>query len=517
MDSKNALIIGRHPLAEDVKKQYSRKGFRVHLQDENNEYNAAVIPDEIFIATMADGTDSFALDNRSIKLIRDICDGINEGSRIPVHILLHSHDTFTLFQQRDIDKDLRDKVEIFPFTIESIWSQRLAGCTPADWLHFPALDREPITADSLKTIHLVISGMNSMAIALAVNTALTCHVPNYTRNHALRTRITLVDKDMDARKNDLIHRYQALFDNSWYRFIDLSKTSGSGVTFLHRPDYCGTREDFVDVEWEFVTGSLSDGRLYEKLKKWSSSERQLLTLALCDENESVNIRDLIQLPKELEDNNITIFTRLNDSSSAIVLNGRKNIRAFGMPDCGYDISLPLIRIAKMVNHVYDCCYEYNYGSGSSESELFSPVSIDREKMDRSWAKLSNAKKWSNIYNAMTLGIKMRSLGHPHEDWGRFFALSSQEISLIAEVEHNRWSIEEMLLGFRPANRQEELEIEADIRKKKAYKERFIHYDLRAYKDLRPDESGRNVNTYDLCLSSAIPLIAGAFMEEENNG
>ena len=122
-----------------------------------------------------------------------------------------------------------------------------------------------------------------MAIALAVNTALTCHFPNYTRNHALRTRITLVDKDMDARKNDLIHRYQALFDNSWYRFIDLSKTSGSGVTFLHRPDYCGTREDFVDVEWEFVTGSLSDGRLYEKLKKWSSSERQLLTLALCDE------------------------------------------------------------------------------------------------------------------------------------------------------------------------------------------------------------------------------------------
>ena len=64
-----------------------------------------------------------------------------------------------------------------------------------------------------------------------------------------------------------------------------------------------------------------------------------------------------------------------------------------------------------------------------------------------------------------------------------------------------------MLGWRPCTDQEQREVESDIRMKEILKKRKIHYDLRAYKDLRPDSTGRPVQIYDRCLSACIPLIA----------
>ena len=50
--------------------------------------------------------------------------------------------------------------------------------------------------------------------------------------------------------------------------------------------------------------------------------------------------------------------------------------------------------------------------------------------------------------------------------------------------------------------------------KDAFKARKIHYDLRAYNDLRPDKTGRSAKVYDLCLSAALPLIAKTFVDEK---
>ena len=44
-----------------------------------------------------------------------------------------------------------------------------------------------------------------------------------------------------------------------------------------------------------------------------------------------------------------------------------------------------------------------------------------------------------------------------------------------------------------------------------YKEKFFHYDLRAYNDLRPDDTGKNVSVYDICLSISTTLLANYFL------
>lgn len=515
MNQKEALIIGSHPMTEDVKSQYLQTGFCIKTISEYNGQDAGFNPDEIFVATCLDGKTPFLKDTENISLIKGICAELKRDEPLRIHLHLHSPDTLVLFQQRDIDGDLKGKAEIFPFTAESIWAENIFCQIPSCRMNYPPVDRKHITKDTDMTAHIVIIGMNRMAEAMAVHAALTCHYPNYTRNHSLRTRITMISPDMESERQEFINRHSVLFDNSWYRFIDLNKKDGSAVTYLHKPQYEGIREDFTDIEWEFVSGNFSDTKVTEKLKLWAVSDSQILTLILCDENEGKNINSLLQLPKELEDNMVTVLVRMNSKEASFILNGRKNVKAFGMDDCGYDISVPLVRLAKMINHVYDCCYEFNYASGNTGTDVFAPVCIDMEKMEATWKRLTNAKKWSNIFNAMTLSTKMRSLGHNDTDWEKFYGMTAKEIAVIAEVEHNRWNVEEMLLGFRPVTQEQEKEIESDISRKKAYKAEFIHYDIRAYRDLRPDDSGRNVNTYDICLSSAIPLIAKTFMEERN--
>ena len=109
---------------------------------------------------------------------------------------------------------------------------------------------------------------------------------------------------------------------------------------------------------------------------------------------------------------------------------------------------------------------------------------------------------------------MRSVGLDAHEWELFYDIPQQDIELLTEVEHNRWSVEELILGYRPCTDEELQKIEADISLKSIFKTKKIHYDLRAYNDLRPDETGKSVKVYDLCLCTCLPLIAKAFADEK---
>ena len=53
---------------------------------------------------------------------------------------------------------------------------------------------------------------------------------------------------------------------------------------------------------------------------------------------------------------------------------------------------------------------------------------------------------------------------------------------------------------------ESLLVENDISQKKILRDRKVHYDLRAFDDLRSDCTEKNVNVYDMALTQGIPLI-----------
>ena len=488
MAEKKTIISGDHPLLEEIK-----GGTREICNDAG----------DMFIAfRVQDGSDPLKTDMDSIGVMKEMCrrEGDVQEGRMKVHILLHSPEAMKMMQTWDQDEDISRIVEIFPFTLESYWASRLLVSYPTDSVTCSPLDREPVTLESDKTVHLLIIGNSTMAVEFARHAALVCHFPNYTRDHSLRTRITFVDPEAENIKTDFISAHQALMDNSFYRSINLSGEEGKSVTELHTPEHHGRREEFVDVEWEFVTGDAGNVILREKLKAWASSENKLLTVAVCGKDDNENIRTAMRLPDEIYDRQIPVLVRVHDDAVFNCMRSRKHssMKPFGMDRCSYDMNLPVVRIAKMINHAYDVMY---------------PVEIDMDAAEESWNRLSNAKKWSNIYHAMTLSTKMRSLGHPDDDWTTFYSISANETETLAEVEHNRWSVEELILGFRPVTDKEQKEIENDISLKREYRDRFIHYDLRAYNDLKPDANGTDVRIYDKCITAAIPLIAATFRKE----
>lgn len=480
--NKRTLIIGEHSLTKHLLRRCEDERAEVrHLRTltsediEINEFGQLYL-----LARKNDECRSLALLE---KLAATYDVAIHKGVKLRCHILVQSIEKYHILQTTDFNDSVKQKMDVYPLMVEDVWSRSIV------------LDYEPITIHSDKHVHLVIFGMGEMAETMAIHAAHVAHYPNYVRNHSLRTRITMISENAETLSEGFIKRYQHLFDNSYYRIVKPSEEKA--VKVFHKPMYDGRREDFVDVEWEFVETEWWDTEVREKLKLWAQDDSQLLTVIMADEDADKNVAMSLFLPDELYQQNVPIHK-------------------YNPKDVEYDIGMPLVQMAKNVNYIYAQCFHQNFENW--QGWIQSSVEIDGKERERLWADLPNIKRWSNIYNAMTIPSKMRSISLDEDDWDKFYDISQQDIDIQAQVEHNRWNVEELILGYRPCTDEEQDKIAADVETQKdAFRARKIHYDLRAYNDLRPDKTGRSAKVYDLCLSAALPLIAKTFVDEKGGG
>ncbi len=442
-------------------------------------------------------------DNAAIRRLKDETDKCeyNDGERKECFLILNNLTTLWLLQTLGLPDGIEDKVDVFATTTEDLLAKTVFVKLPNIPSAFPSLDRMPISFDSETIVHLVIVGMSAQAEALAMNAALVAHYPNYCKDARLRTRITIIDDNIYEGRDRLIQRYVHLFDNSYYRTIDLNDIHPQ--CSLHRPMYEKKRNDFVDIEWEFVNGTIRNDAIRQKLEEWSNGCRQQLTIAICHSDYNRNFSESLGLPHSVYKNEIPVLchTEENDLMS-VATETYTSIFPFGKECCDINTLRILKRLAQRVNYVYNHCFSLAAGD-----PITAPSSIDENILEAQWKAVGSlSKQYSNIFNAMTLGTKMHSIGHSTEDWKNFYALSMDEINILTEVEHNRWSVEELILGYRPTTDEEDKLIEADISQKKILRNKKIHYDLRAFDDLRADSTGKNVNAYDMALTQGIPLI-----------
>ena len=119
-----------------------------------------------------------------------------------------------------------------------------------------------------------------------------------------------------------------------------------------------------------------------------------------------------------------------------------------------------------------------------------------------WYTIPEAHKFSSIYSANAMYIRERSFGlGATKDVS---TLNEEQQTTIYEVEHRRWIMAELLLGYTPFKKDEVAEWKArrmsedDATKKAAKQEyrdskgkRFIHYDITPYDHLIPDEKDKD--------------------------
>lgn len=419
----------------------------------------------------------------------------------------------------EYDKRTEKLIDFLPFNFYETWAEKVLvwgkydphndGVAP---IVYTPLDGEGIDYESNRHVHLVIVGMTSMGVALAMKAAHIAHYPNFVRDPKLKTRITFIDLNADTEFDMLRGRYSALFEQCDYRVVDTLDDSRS---YEHK----GT--GLSDIEFEFVKGAVESRLVQKLLESWTSAEnRSLLTIAICFEVPQKSIATALYMPQEVYKRALSILVRQNVSCSTIELVRQarqyNGLRAFGMLDECYDIDDSSLLQAKRVNFIYgkkaedDKQWEEEMNQRKENGEKIDRIEerelkmydIDDMLSNELWKSLTMVHRWSNIYNAHSIPTKRRSFGLEEPE---NLLANKDLLEKMAQVEHNRWVIERLIQGYRPTTPEEDklVEIIPDRvkskctkkideedkrewqkrRRKKLERRNFAHYCLKPYKEL----------------------------------
>ena len=355
----------------------------------------------------------------------------------------------------------------------------------------PTLDGpEGIRRESEKTVHLVIFGMTQMASAMAMTAAHLCHFPNYLRDPSKKTTITFIAPDAKQEMAFLTGRYFHLFRHSEYEYLEEGMSDDERKKNIHVSE----GEDFLDIRWRFVKGSIEQSWIRKLLMGYYENHKigkERLTLAICGNDAESNIASALYLPeafyakkKESGCDDVTILVYQPVSGERIYTACAKtyrysNVYPFGQYDRSYDPSYRArLLAAKKINYLYKVCKNYK------------KMPDTYTELDELWRDKTFLDRASSMYSANSIYMKLRSVGLTPE--------STKEelkpyVEMLSEVEHNRWDVERLILGVaEPTQEQrEEYLALADPGVLKSYWKQNLHLNINLvpYKDLDEGTKG----------------------------
>jgi hypothetical protein len=497
IESQITIVLGSRTSGEDLEKLYPAEAEEIFILGETGEY------------------DHDALNIECMTIIAGLLPS-DAKRRKKCHVLIEYQSTHAIFQRKGPDEITRHNIDFQPFNFHETWAKKVfvdgeykspAMSAP---IRYTPLDRQPIRFDSEETVHLLIVGMSPMGIALGIQASHICHFPNFIRDKRKKTRITFVDANADREMNFLQGRYPALFDEIDWSYADIEMPESPSGN-------CNSKEKFTGIEWHFVKGRVEHPLVRQQIREWSSEPDIYLTIAVCIEHPPASIAAGLYLPEEVYAKRIPVLVLQQSSHVTLSLLEKDfkygEVRAFGMLDNCFNLQELEDRLPMLANYVYD--EFYNTDKVPSLEHL---TAEEENDIRQRWAGLKTVKKWSNRYHANMLKIKQRSF-----DIDGLAELTekdySEQIERLSEVEHNRWNIEELLMGYRPSTPEEHAEIEDDINeyyrlkdsdaagnrdtKLDTYKSVCVHDFICPYENLGKDKK-RNAREYDRAISIASP-------------
>lgn len=440
-------------------------------------------------------------------------------------------DTYAAFKTSEIFRKVNDLgIEFIPYNVCAGWAKQVFvkrkhvdRDNPDREFPYPAVYKGCVGPKDKKYIHLVFVGTTNYSVAFAMEAAHVLHFPNFNQDRTLKTLITFIDVNADKEKDEFITRNRHFFEVQSYQYQDLSGSMMSGqCSYESALNFKGDDANFLDVQFEFIKGDIFSMRVQERIREWANdTKHQRLSLFLAMAEQRRNFVMAMNMPDEVYDNEVPIFIRQDRSDNFVTnlreadetirkdekknklyhvkekklestdpLGGRySNIYPFGMNESAYSADENSLRRAKLINYLYATA---NYDAYKFTGLLTLSAMSDDEiwkVADEKWKELTVALKWSNLYAAYAIRSKLATLrvcrGLDIDDESRdTWSLSDEETEMLAEVEHNRWNVEKLLMGFRKPRREEDKyehpEFAGDLKKNK---ERFIHHDIRPFDKL----------------------------------
>lgn len=491
-----------------------------------------------------------AHDAINVECVDSICRYLKDKPQCPTRItcVFKDLDTYAAFKTSEIFNNVKDlHVEFIPYNFYSGWAKQVFVKreyrdfdNPGTVYKYPLVYGKGIKPDDDKYVHLVFVGTTNFAVAFAMEAAHVLHFPNFATK-GVRTRFTFIDVNADKEKDEFITRNRHFFEVQHYIYRDLSGSKGKeeeGFRFEHLYRKGGEDVDFLDVEFEFIKGDVFSMPVQKVVSKWADEHRdnkQCLSIFLALADQRQNFVMGMNMPDEVYANEVPVFIRQNRSDNfvtnlrnadqrkedkkltySVVKDGAveskerdaryAHIYPFGMNETAFSADDHSLKRAKLINYLYETA---NYETYKFQGILvLDAIPEDKiwEEANAMWQKLSVALKWSNLYNSYTMRTKQRTLramrGLDIDDESRDYdALTDYEADQLAIVEHNRWNVEKLLMGFRKPRTDEDKYVHtAFANQLKKNKDLFIHHDIRPFDQLS------NIRELDREFSRYIPWI-----------
>lgn len=408
-------------------------------------------------------------------LISQLLQDINATKNlIRCYVMFEYQTSFAAFQssnQQRIIKtdDGKELLSFIPFSPYESWAQKVLVngelTIPNNrTIKYNNIDGDGISYDSDKSVHLIIVGMSKMGVAMAIETAHLAHFPNFVRDNSKRTKITFIDKNAREESEFFMGRFPDLFKLCKWTDVDGKKHNPDAPT-CHEYQYFA--KNFLDIEWEFRNGGVEAKENREYIEHcFHKNSREIITIAICLPWPHQSLAAALYLPKVAihKANDIWVYqpqsgellTDINkgtDKSEHIWdMTTYRKLKPFGMLSMGFDANLleneaiwycsnfykakdALVNKFKVETDDESTCYWNNWNRNNVEEAVLSEIDLSLGEL---WAI------WSNIYQINTIEFKRRSLGLD------FSKLDEPDVKeLFAKVEHNRWNIEKLLMGYKP--------------------------------------------------------------------
>lgn len=321
----------------------------------------------------------------------------------PLDCIMHllTQDYLNTLRNHKLVQNVNDGLELNIFNVYENSARELFQKNPPD--------RTGIAADSVKFVQVIIVGFGHAGEALALQTGITGHYLNWK---TVLPRVVVFDRQAEGKLRDFQARYP-----SYHKYCDL----------------------------ESHPIEANSPQLIPELVKYLDNPDAINTVVLCFDNKTNNMLLGLQIDSiELTTSTLPfqVFIRTDDNESFAKFS--KNIKPYGLPSnvCSQEVIMGgnLDIQAKAVNSHY-------------LKSLNKGIDVSSEEKDDNWRRLSQEFKDSNRKAADHIGVKIRGIGleivskdDPREPVP-FLTEYTEQINLLAKLEHRRWSAERSLAGW----------------------------------------------------------------------
>ncbi len=396
--------------------------------------------------------------------------------------------TSSLFQFSDISKTVKENLVFIPFNRYESWARKvivsgesLSGNIIGPRIKYMPLDGyDGIKEDSNQYVHFIVVGMSKMGVAMGIQAMLHAHYLNFARR---KTRITFIDTNANEEMAYFKGRYSNLFELVRHRYLDCDEGRSHEIinnwesTWIDPIEAESSKwkhlcedksaKNFIDLEVEFVKGSIESDGVREFLLQATGYEDAKVTIAICLTQTHQAIAASLYMPTNVYKSRSLqeIWVYQSESSDIIANLGNnpdlryKKLRPFGMLYGEYMNDRKQYLKAMLVNAAYGICYaEWPKDMRNTDGDNYRTIS-------ESWQQLTVDKKWSNkffvdsmyqkIKNAMCNDNRQFEYGKLLEELNagkREVIMTIKETleksrHLTSESEHNRWNVQQLLFGY----------------------------------------------------------------------